>query len=303
MDKIKIGIPRALYYYYFKDIYKTFFEELGFEVVISPKTNYEILSLGNKHSVDEMCLSMKVLLGHVAYLEDKCDYLVVPRIDNYGADEQTCTNFLAMYDIIHSLFDYKLLHYNINLEKKEDEFRGFLRMGRALGLDELKVMKAYEKALDYQAVKQNKMIIQNQRKLRKKGIKILMVSHPYNTYDEMIGKPITRFLEDLGITLLYSDRFDTEITSFCSKQLSKDLYFKYSKENIGSIAYAEKEVDGVIFLSSFPCALDSISYELAMRRMQRPYLNIVIDDMNAGAGLETRLESFVDILEQKLYAG
>ena len=31
-----------------------------------------------------MCLSIKNYIGHVDYLKDKCDYILVPRIDNYG---------------------------------------------------------------------------------------------------------------------------------------------------------------------------------------------------------------------------
>ena len=70
--------------------------------MLSPETNKEILDLGLKHSTDEMCLSLKNYIGHVAYLKDKCDYILIPRIDNYGIDNQTCTNFLAIYDIINN---------------------------------------------------------------------------------------------------------------------------------------------------------------------------------------------------------
>ncbi len=302
MKKIKIGIPRALYYYYFGSLYTSFFEEMGCDVIVSPKTNYEILSLGCKYTVDEMCLSMKIFLGHVAYLQEKCDYIVIPRIDNYGVDEQTCTNFLAIYDIVANLFTTPILHYNIDLEKGEDELRGFLQIGRALKLDDIKVMKAYEKALEKDNASVKKRIKETQNTFMKSGIKVLVVAHPYNIYDEMVGKPILKILESMGVTLIYSDAFDREVSSLCSKSLSKDLYFKYSKENLGSIVLSQDKIDGILFLSSFPCALDSLAYELAFRKIEKPYLHLVIDDVNIGAGIETRLESFVDILEQKKYA-
>lgn len=303
MKEKKIGIPKALYYYYFGSLYQNFFEELGYEVVISPNTNVEILELGEHYATDEMCLSMKIFLGHVAYLQDKCDYIVVPRIDNYGICDQTCTNFLALFDIVHSLFPTKILNYNIDLEKGEDEFKGFIRMGRQLQCDEIKTMEAYEKAEEKEEREARKKMHQNAKMLKEKNLKILVVSHPYNTYDAMVGKPIFAFLEKLGVTLIYSDRFDKKRTSYYSKIISSDLYFKFSKEILGSIPLVEKKVDGILFLSSFPCALDSISYELAMRRIHKPYLHLVLDDLGAGAGIETRLESFVDILEQKNYAG
>ena len=47
MDKIKIGIPRSMYYYYYKDLWINLLKQLGFEIIISPKTNKQIMNLGN----------------------------------------------------------------------------------------------------------------------------------------------------------------------------------------------------------------------------------------------------------------
>ena len=55
-------------------------------------------------------------------------------------------------------------------------------------------------------------------------------------------------------------------------------------------------VDGIIFLSSFPCGLDSLVNDVVIRKLNCKCLNLVIDDMDAFAGIETRLESFVDIV-------
>ena len=93
MDKIKIGIPRSINYYYYGNFLKNFFEKLGYEVIISNKTNKKILDDGIRYANDEMCLAMKIYLGHIYDLKDKCDYILIPRIDNYGTYNQTCTNF------------------------------------------------------------------------------------------------------------------------------------------------------------------------------------------------------------------
>ena len=37
--------------------------------------------------------------------------------------------------------------------------------------------------------------------------------------------------------------------------------------------------------------------ELAMRKIKLPYINISIDDNSSFTGLETRLESFIDVLK------
>ena len=91
---------------------------------------------------------------------------------------------------------------------------------------------------------------------------------------------------------------DIKETNNLSKYLSNGLYFKTSKENIGSIILCKEKIDGILFLSSFPCCIDSLVTELVIRKIDKPYLNLIIDDLDSTSGIETRLESFVDIIEQ-----
>ena len=51
MNKITIGIPKALLYYKYGELWTSFFEELGCEIIISPNTNKEILDNGIKFSI------------------------------------------------------------------------------------------------------------------------------------------------------------------------------------------------------------------------------------------------------------
>jgi len=160
--------------------------------------------------------------------------------------------------------------------------------------------KQVKDAYSYACIKTKKnlkmKIITNVNKLKTRNKKVLLVSHPYNTYDATIGKPIIDCLESLNCSIVYSDLFDKEMCSIYSKELSKNLYWKYSKEIIGSIELCKDRVDGIIFLSTFPCGLDSLVNDLIIRKLDKKCLNIVVDDMDSFAGLETRLESFVDIL-------
>ena len=47
-------------------------------------------------------LSLKNYIGHVAYLKDKCDYVLVPRICNYGKGNRVCMKFNGIYDVVHN---------------------------------------------------------------------------------------------------------------------------------------------------------------------------------------------------------
>jgi predicted nucleotide-binding protein (sugar kinase/HSP70/actin superfamily) len=159
-------------------------------------------------------------------------------------------------------------------------------------------MYAYEKAKIEDMNKKEKLIRENIYKLKSKKIKLLVVGHPYNIYDEMIGKPLLKLFND-EVELIYSNLFDEKKANSASKKLSRNLYFKYNKENIGSIELCKKEIDGIIFITSFPCGPDSITNELVMRKIKIPYLNLVIDEIDSLTGFETRIESFIDMLKER----
>lgn len=288
-----IGIPRGLFYYYFGDMWCLFFDKLGINYIVSPETDRFIKSLGSKYSSDEMCLSMKIYIGHVAYLVDKCDMVLVPRIDNYGEFNQTCTNFLACYDIINNLFDIDVVDYNISYTSGDTMKKAFFSLGKKLGKSRREVRDAYY----YSLYKSNKIrkskVVDNMNKLSFDGKKVLLVSHPYNTYDSCIGVPVIKYLESIGCIAIYSDLFDSDEEGY---KLSSGLYWKFSRSIIGSIELCKDKVDGIIFLSSFPCGLDSLVNDVVIRKVECKCLNLVIDDMDGFAGIETRLESFVDIV-------
>ena len=300
MDKIKIGIPRGLFYYYDGYFLEKFLKHLGFEVIISPKTNRNIIDEGMRYANDEMCLSLKIFLGHVAYLKDKCDYILIMRVDNYGTFEQTCTNFLSLYDLINNTFNLKIIDININHNKRETMYLNLKNLGHKFSIPPSKVKEAYNSSLVKNTKYMKNLITVNKNKLYNKKPKILLVGHSYNLYDEFIGKPIIDYLDQNNISVILSDKFDKKSIKNMCYEYCPNLYWHYNKENINALVSSYQKIDGIIFLSSFPCGPDSLVNELVMRKINKPYLNLVIDDLNSLTGIETRLESFIDILEQKV---
>ena len=285
-----------MFYYLNGDITLVFFKKLGIDVVISPKTTKKMIEDGMKYAPDEMCLSMKNYLGHVSYLKDKCDYILVPRIDNFYTFNQTCTNFLAARDIVNSVFDVNVLDYNIDLNNKDTLKKGMFKLVGSLGYKVNVISDAYLYSVNKHKEKQKRLIMENLAKLNSDKKKVLLVSHTYNTYDELIGKPIIKMLERENIEVIYSDLLDNSMCRKLSKNISSELYWKYSRESIGAYEMVKNRIDGVVFLSTFPCGLDSLVNQLLILKMDKPYLNIVIDDMDADNGIDTRIESFSDII-------
>ena len=285
-----------MFYYLQGDIIVNFFKKLGESVVISPDTNRKIIEDGIKYAPDEMCLSMKNYIGHVYYLKDKCDYILVPRIDNYYTFNQTCTNFLAARDIISNLFDVKVLDYNINLNDKENLKKGLFKLGNFLGYKKDKINASYIYAIRKNNKNRKRLIKNNMDKLNSDKKKVLLISHSYIIHDKLIGKPVLDMLKKENIDIIYSDALDSSMCRKLSRNISEELYWKYSKESIGAYEMIKNRIDGVVFLSTFPCGLDSLVNELLILKLDKPYLNIIIDDLSADNGLETRIESFSDIL-------
>lgn len=300
MNKIKVGIPKALLYYKYGELWTTFFEELGCDVIISPNTSKKILEDGIKLSMDEACMAMKIYMGHVNYLLDKCDYILVPRLKCVKKHEKLCTNFSALYDLVNNVFDKEIIHYNVDVEHKEDEFYAFTTMGLSLGFPYRKIVKAYKIAKEKDnMLKSRKLSKQKSILATSNKIKILLAGHPYNLYDEYIGKQIQKLLENNNIEIIYSDCYDTKYLEKEVKEISPKNYWTYNKEIIASIVHYQPLVDGIILITSFPCGPDSLSNEMIVRKVNIPITNLVIDEANSDTGILTRIESFIDILEER----
>src|SRR4030067_226238 len=96
---IKVGIPRALLYYQYHPMWQTFFEELGAEVIVSPATTQAMLTAGASRVVADTCLPVKVFLGHVISLVDKCDWMFIPAIRSVESKVYNCSKFLGLPDM------------------------------------------------------------------------------------------------------------------------------------------------------------------------------------------------------------
>ena len=301
MHKIKIGIPKAFLYYRYKIFWKYFFEGLGCEIVTSDETTKETLEIGKKYSIDEACLSSKIYIGHVYNLIKKCDYIIIPRIENYGNNEKVCVKFNAMYDIVKNIFP-KLNILDINIEKTKHKwiFFEYFKLGLKLNKNPFIIIISYLKAKNRQYIYDKDKSNEQTKKLNIKKLKLLIVSHPYNIYDNYIGVPIIKKLKSMDVEIIYADKLDKKTAKIYANALSPTLYWTYSKEIIGAINYYKHSIDGIMFLTAFPCGPDSLVNELMLRKINHlPTTNILIDELTSSTGLETRLESFIDIIKER----
>ncbi len=297
---MKVGIPRSLMFHKLGYLWTKFFENLNIDYIISPNTNKSIVDAGKRLTTDENCIPFKIHMGHIDYLKDKCDIILVPRFLGTEKDKQECIKFNSIYDVVkNSFIDINLIEYDIDYTENKYEIFEFINLGNKLGKKRLEAFKAYHKAKK-QFKEYNLKRFENQKKLIKtsKNKKILLLGHHYNLYDNVIGKPIAKILKKYNIDPIYSDIFISKKDK--SENISETLYWNSNKELINSLLYYENKVDGIIILTSFPCGNDCLVNELIMRKVKDiPIINIVIDELNSETGLITRLESFIDIINER----
>ncbi|MBQ9854170.1 MAG: hypothetical protein IJO57_03960 [Bacilli bacterium] len=301
MKKIKIGIPRALLYHRYGVLWKNFFEKIGCNVILSPETNNEILKLGINNSVDESCLSYKIFIGHTLYLVDKCDYILISRICDYGRKDKVCTRLNGNYDTIKELIPKnKILEYNIERTRLCYQFIGLMKTGLKITINIPRIIYAYLYAFKKQKKFDENKENNQKNLLLKENKKILIVSHFYNIEDKYISKYIIDYLKENNLIVLSSNKLNKKIAKRFSEYFSDTLYWKYSKEQIGSIYYYKNQIDGIIYISSYPCGIDSLVNNLSiMKNKDIPQLNIIIDEFITESNLETKLESFLEIIERR----
>lgn len=297
---MKIGIPQALLFHKYNILWKSFFDYLEVPYIVSPKTNKQILNNGKKYSTDETCIPCKIYLGHINYLKDKCDFILVPRFLGVEKLNIECIKFNSMYDVVkNTLPKAKLLEYDIDYTKKKYEKLEFIKLGNKLGYKTTDALAAYKYAK--KIYEKNRKEAFKKQEGRLKIInkrKVLILSHSYNIYDEVIGKPIIDILKKYNVEVIYSTNYN--LKSDNSKKYSETLYWNSNKEILNALDYYKEKVDGIILLTAFPCGNDALVNELIIRKVKNiPIINIVIDEVNSETGLITRLESFIDIIEER----
>jgi len=315
---VKIGIPRGLWFYDYYPLWQTFYEYLGAEVVFSRSTNKQILDQGVKNTVDEACLPVKIFHGHVIDLKDKVDYIFIPKMMSVYEKEYICPKFCGLPEmIIHSIPDLPLLidvEINFNKSRKSlDET--IYKFGYYVTNDKKKIKRAYAEALKSYDNYKNKIkngnlpidgnLINSNVDINNMGNKkrIAVVGHTYNLYDSYSSMNLIHKLKESQVDIITTEMIDFEYINKYANELEKKMFWSFGRKLLGASMYLSKvkNIDGIIYVSSFGCGIDSIIQDLFERKSRRegkiPFLLLTIDEHTGEAGMNTRIEAFLDMIE------
>ncbi|MCT4595070.1 MAG: acyl-CoA dehydratase activase-related protein [Anaeromicrobium sp.] len=314
---MRIGIPRALIYYFYYPFFKRLFEELGMEVVVSPKTSKSILNKGIEYSASEICVPMKIFSGHVVYLLDKVDYIFVPRMMKIGKNEYFCPKFMGLPDMIkytiprveHKLLSPKIQsleedisnikNYKDLIEKlpiKYKDLKRALKMARKEWKDFRKISKS---GYTIDEIMENKIMEKTNEK-----VNIGLLGYVYNVYDEYISMNIISKLKSLGVRVKTFEMIEEKELDRSIDFMRKKLFWTFSNRLLGAgyHFFSDNNIDGVIHLTAFGCGPDSFIgkvLEIDSDNYKTPFMTIRIDEHTGENHLLTRIEAFVDMIKRK----
>jgi len=299
---MKIGLPKGLLFSKYHVFAATFWEEIGAEIVISPDTNKKILDEGTKYCVDEACLSMKVFHGHVAWLKDQCDAIFVPRIMGIKEKEYICPMFCGLPETL--INDIPGLPHLIDTPVYSTDVASLSKWAKkassCVTRDEGAIMTALDRAL-----------------FKQKGfcpgkndegypLKIALIGHAYHVNDHFVNMNLIKKINNAGVGVVteeYADQTDREEEV---KKLFKKPFWSFAREYYGAAVsmFRTGKVDGIIYISSFACGIDSVVIELIQHETgDFPLLILKLDEHTGEAGLDTRVEAFLDMMKRRAIHG
>ena len=325
---IKIGIPRALLYYQYYPMWKTFFETLGAEVVVSPPTTQAILSAGSSRVVADTCLPVKVFCGHVLALMGECDYIFVPAVRSVKNKIFNCSKFLGLPDMTKAVIPKSphILDTDIDINKgKRELYQAIYKLGRRFTWNPFKVRQAsiaaWQADLKYKQLMSKHGLtpppaierISNTTEVESKTpsdnppptqATIAVIGHPYLLYDEHINHRLIHRLEKAHYKVLTPEMLTTEQLELATARLVGRAYWTYEEEVVGAGGhYLESGVDGVIGIATFGCGPDSLMMDMVHRQAARlrtaAFMSLTLEEHTAEAGVVTRLEAFLDMIYRR----
>jgi predicted CoA-substrate-specific enzyme activase len=301
-----VGVPRAFSVHSLWPFYAWYFHSLGVRVVLSERVAPE----GIARQESNYCFPAEIAHGAVQDVLDRgVDFLFLPHFRDMPSMEadpvHACvcplTQGLPFY--IRQAFaidDDRLLRPLVSFKEGWDDSRGaFEDLAERLGFSRDDGSRAYDRGMrryrDFLAAYRAKgeQLLAEIRE-HPERLYVALVGRPYNAFTRDANMGIPRKITSQGVSVVPFDMiFDPDA------EILANNYWFYGQQDMKAVRRV-KEVDNLYltWISNFSCAPDSFLLHYVRWMMgQKPYLVLEIDSHTADAGLDTRVEAFLDIVE------
>ncbi|MBA3071081.1 MAG: CoA protein activase, partial [Nitrospirae bacterium] len=308
-SRVKIGIPYIFYFHEYLPFWTTLLWELGVDVLVSPKTNRQIVSLGLESILSETCFPVKVAYGHIKHLlNEGADALLIPSFINLNTEEESLERGFACpytqtipYSARVAFPDANIISPVVNLKR-----------GRKFMLNELsKAFKPF--GIKSARIKEALPIAEKvqdafSRSIQEKGAEVLssindkaivIVGRDYNSFDSGMNLEIPKKLAALNVLAVPMDFLP--LNDYAIDSEWPNMYWR-SGQRILKAARVIREKPNLfpLYIGNFSCGPDSFILKYFKKDLQgKPFLHIEIDEHSADAGAITRCEAFLDSIGQQ----
>jgi len=300
-----IGIPRAFSVHTLYPLYSWFFHELGIKTVLST----EVAHAGVARAEAQYCFPAEIAHGAIQDCLDKgADFVLLPHFrDMPSYEEKVHANFCPITQALP--YYMKKAFPDIDAKKwlplvvsfKFGEAKAlelFCVMTKFLGISEAETKAAFDTAWAKQkayfeaAEKMGLQALEDARKADRPVIAIL--GRPYNAFTPEANMGIPRKFTTRGYSIIPFD-----ILPFKNQTIFENMYWFYGQQDLKTASLLKKEDNIYLtFITNFSCAPDSFILHYVKWMMgQKPFLVLELDSHSADAGVDTRVEAFLDIID------
>ncbi len=293
----RIGIPRALTTHSLYPLYSTFFTHLGMEVLLS-----DVDPRGDLTSNSGFCFPAQIAHGAVLDLTRRgVELIFIPHVMRMPHPNQCRESYLCPITQAEPYFLAKAFPGNRLLSPVLDFTNGYDSCSALIdtAVQELKVERgAAEEAWAAAVLTQTTA----ERTLSGLGTEalaaaiaagkpaILLAGHSYNAFTPEASQSVGKKLSSMGVPVIPAD---------CLLPLGEGpTSWHFANQILNAVAIAKQHPNlFLLSVSNFSCTIDAFTHAtLASEMGSKPYLILEIDAHTADAGVQTRLEAFLDII-------
>ncbi|MCG6553357.1 MAG: acyl-CoA dehydratase activase [Candidatus Magnetominusculus sp. LBB02] len=304
-----LGIPYIFLFHEFLPFWTTLLKKLGFGVVVSPKTNRQVVNLGVETVLSESCFPVKVAHGHVKWLlEQGIEHVFLPSFVNISAPGEDfskgspCPYTQTMPYLSKAAFKHMRLYRPIIDFTRGDKYliKQLKTAFRAFSPSS----KTIEKALKDAKNAQEEFYIEMQERgsqiltgLAEKTI--VIIGRPYNSFDSGVNLQIPKKLASLNVLSIPMDMLPLARIDISDRW--QQMYWRSGQRIIKAARYIkDNPYLYPIYIGNFNCGPDSFILKYFKDELgDKPFLHLEIDEHSADAGAITRCEAFLDSIENR----
>ncbi len=313
-----VGIPRVLNMYENFPFWATFFKELGYSVMLSPKSSHKIYEMGIESIPSESeCYPAKISHGHIEWLlQNGAKFIFYPCIP-YERNETPDANNHYNCPIVTSYAE----NIKNNVEALEDSSINFMNPFMAftneeiltkrlveeftaLSIKEDEIKSASHKAWDELIASRNDMMKKGEETLKymeetgRRGI--VLAGRPYHV-DPEINHGIPEMINSYGLAVLTEDSV-SHLADVERPLIVSDQWMYHSRLYKAANFVKTRDDLDLIQLNSFGCGLDAVTTDCVsdiLTKSGKIYTVLKIDEVNNLGAARIRVRSLLAAIRER----